>query len=214
MSDKPPKLDPFKGVFRWAWRRAGQHRKTFWVGSVALSAVFVFVGATVTAPADPTWGERIVNGLLALGIAVGCVVFSTLLYAVLVAPYEQRGELRREATSLKAELASKPGKPVRPSDRLDPAKRELIDRLVPLFEEGRIMMERRPGRHGLEHSSLAADVDDWAERVSAALSGFPDYKRQFDSEPPYQASLDNHASHDLDHRFRVLMAILELITPK
>ncbi len=88
-------LDPRRGVFRWARTRARNHRGRFGVGSVLLGAFVAVLGVAIHLPSHPTTAQRMINALSGFGIAVGVILIGTLVYALVVAPYEQRNKLRR-----------------------------------------------------------------------------------------------------------------------
>jgi hypothetical protein len=92
--------DPMGGVFRWAWAWAWKRRGSFEVSVLALGVVSIFVSNTLAAPPSPTWGQRILNGLIGLLIALIAVIVLSLGFALLVAPYLQRNALRRRMLAL------------------------------------------------------------------------------------------------------------------
>jgi hypothetical protein len=95
-----PGPDPMQGVFRWAWAWAWKRRGSYELSVVALGVISIFVSNTLALPPNPTWGQRIVNGLIGLLIALLLVIILSLGFAVLVAPYRQRNALRRSMLAL------------------------------------------------------------------------------------------------------------------
>jgi hypothetical protein len=89
-----------RGVFRWAWAWAWRRRGSFEVSVLALGVVSIFVSNSLALPPNPTWGQRIVNGLIGLLVALMVVIVLSLGFALLVAPYLQRNALRRRMLAL------------------------------------------------------------------------------------------------------------------
>jgi len=86
---------PWEGVVGWTLAEIRRHLGRFTVGTVAVSIAWVLFSALVTLPANPTFGQRVANGLVALALAVGSVILLVGFYALAVAPYQQRNALRR-----------------------------------------------------------------------------------------------------------------------
>jgi hypothetical protein len=150
---------PERGVFRWAYHHAVHDRAKFWVGSVGLSASIVVVATQVALPAHPTTAQKIVNGLVVLGIAVGAVVAVTYLYALLVAPFQQRNVLRQELAAARAHVGELETVPVgvQHADQLQ----QVAERVKRSIERGEFPAYRTPGRD---------DQDVWR---SAFFEHFP-----------------------------------------
>ena len=89
-----PAGDPNRGVVRWAWRKAAEHRGTFWGGGIGVPVAATIITPILHSPSSPTTGQVIVRGLLGLGIGVTFVVVVFFVYALLIAPYQQRNALR------------------------------------------------------------------------------------------------------------------------
>ena len=89
-------VDPSQSAVRWAWQRAAQHRRSFWIGSVLLAAVVAVLTAALGEwpLAARTIPQRLINGLAVLALGVAVIVFLTFLWSLLRAPYEQRDALR------------------------------------------------------------------------------------------------------------------------
>jgi hypothetical protein len=96
--------DPECGVFRWALTQAGGNRiATGIVGALMFSVAVVVAGYLI----PTTWGTHVQIALMALGMAGASVTVLAVLYALVVAPYEQRNALRtlaKEASDNRATL--------------------------------------------------------------------------------------------------------------
>jgi hypothetical protein len=87
-------MDPSKGVVRWAARRARGHLQAVIPSAVFIPLISAVAGFYIALPKHPTNEQRVIQASKAL--VVGLLIVATLafLYAVLVAPYEQRRLLR------------------------------------------------------------------------------------------------------------------------
>lgn len=104
---------PEHGIFRWAWRRAAQRRAKFWVAAVLFTAIASAISAFVALPAHLAADQKALAAVAVVLIAAIVVVASTYLWELLAAPYQQRNELRRVASTLlrgtdEAEIAATP----------------------------------------------------------------------------------------------------------
>ena len=139
---------PERGVLRWAYYHAVRDRAKFWVGSVGLAAVVVVVSTQVSLPAHATTTQKIVNGLVVLAIATIGVVVATYLYALLLAPYQQRNALRGMLAEAAARVDALATTPVSPqhADQL----RQVAERVRRSILTGELPAYRTPGRDDQE----------------------------------------------------------------
>jgi hypothetical protein len=139
---------PERGIFRWVHYHAVRDRAKFWVGSVTLAGFLVVLGTQVALPPHPTTGQRIVNGLVTLGVAAGALVAGTYLYALVAAPYQQRNALRRMFTSAQASITALEAEPVGPSHAAQ--LRQVAARVKRSIEMGQVPAYRTPGYNDQE----------------------------------------------------------------
>jgi hypothetical protein len=86
-------LDPaHTSVFRWAWANAREWRAEWWFGGV----VFGLLGTVAGFTTPSSWGSKPELALMAFGMAVIATTLGSLIYAILVALYQQRNALRRK----------------------------------------------------------------------------------------------------------------------
>jgi hypothetical protein len=97
-------MDPYKGVIRWSLQRALDHFRGILATVIIIPALSAVIAQFVALPAKPTRAYRIENALVVLVLGVLFVAALACLYALLLAPYEQRGMLRTELTAKRAEL--------------------------------------------------------------------------------------------------------------
>ncbi|HEU5392802.1 MAG TPA: hypothetical protein VFV73_43630 [Streptosporangiaceae bacterium] len=135
---------PERGVFRWAYHHAVRDRAKFWVGSLGLTAVIVVVATQIVPPTHPTAAQKIVNGLVVLAIAAGAIVAATYLYALVVAPFQQRNALRQELAAARAHVLELEKAPVsaQHADQL----RQVAERVKRSIDRGEFPAYRTPGR--------------------------------------------------------------------
>lgn len=89
-------MDPTQqGVVKWSAERAHQHLQAVIPASIGIPVAALIVGQFIALPKHPTTADRIVQGIESLVAGVLIVALLILIYAVAVAPYEQRNELRR-----------------------------------------------------------------------------------------------------------------------
>lgn len=88
-------LDPHRGVIRWAARRASDHLANVIIAALALPVV----GAII--------GDQVGNAALGAAAAFGIFLVLGFLYALVVAPYEQRKTLRGEVAELRGQLSTR-----------------------------------------------------------------------------------------------------------
>jgi hypothetical protein len=98
-------LDPYKSGLRWAWNRAGQHVKGFTLATVVFSVVAAAVSSIVREPPNPTVLDHFETA--GVGVIAGLVFVAVLafVYALVVAPYEQRNQLRTDLRTERSKVA-------------------------------------------------------------------------------------------------------------
>ncbi len=128
-----------RGVLRWTWTQTRRHFNRFLVGTGSVSVLFIVVSGFLTLPPNPTTTDRISNGLIALAVAIVVVLVVTFLYALLVAPYQQRNALRARVLDLEDAQATVP------KDHMDAVKLVLekmeLPAALPLSVEDQILQE-------------------------------------------------------------------------
>lgn len=97
-------LDPTKGVFRWAWSKTRSNLGTVSVGLVAAGVVgALFVPLVPPLPAHPSGLQRVENAIVT-GVGVALILgIGVYLVAVVVAPFQQRNQLRTRVSDLEDE---------------------------------------------------------------------------------------------------------------
>jgi len=159
--------DPMEGVWRWVFRRLV---RPHWLGAIV--SLLVAPSLTALLYAHFTKG-RVGAGLAAAGITFGAMIVLFILYAVLVAPYEQRSALRKDVTSLKSEIVEK-DKEIASfrTKRLDADHEEGIKETLRSVEQ-RIIKSETVGIGSVEMSSLIGHVptvvpliEDWNQKSS------------------------------------------------
>ena len=96
-------MDTDLGVFRWSWRRLPHHVASV-IGVVVVILLGAFAGTIVHMPTNPTARDRLIGAGLAATITLGGVIAIGFLYAVVIAPYEQRKVLREKRQTLEGQL--------------------------------------------------------------------------------------------------------------
>lgn len=97
-------MDPSsQGIIRWSAQRAHQHLQAVVPAAIAIPVAALILGQFVALPSKPTTGDRIIQGIESIIAGVAVVALLVFLYAVLVAPYEQRNALRRQLATVKGE---------------------------------------------------------------------------------------------------------------
>jgi hypothetical protein len=94
-------VDPSQGVVKWSAQRAHQHLQAVVTAAVGIPLAATVAGLFLALPAHPTVEERIGQAAEALGIGLLLVAVLAFLYAILLAPYEQRKELRSELLAVR-----------------------------------------------------------------------------------------------------------------
>lgn len=94
-------MDPSQGVVKWSAQRAHQHLQAVVTTAVGIPLAAAVAGLFLALPAHPTVEERIGQAAEALGIGLLLVAVLAFLYAILLAPYEQRKELRSELLAVR-----------------------------------------------------------------------------------------------------------------
>jgi hypothetical protein len=90
-------VDPTRdGIIRWSAQRAHQHLQAVIPASIGIPLVGLIAGQLIALPKNPTTAERITQGAESLIVGVLVVALLALLYAIMVAPHEQRNALRRQ----------------------------------------------------------------------------------------------------------------------
>lgn len=95
-------MDPSQGIIKWSARRAHQHLQAVVIAAVVIPLAATVAGLFLALPPHPTVAERIGQAAEALGVGLLLVVILAFLYAILLAPYEQRKELRSELLAVRA----------------------------------------------------------------------------------------------------------------
>jgi hypothetical protein len=92
-----PEVDPMQGVWRWTWREAKRRRGEFWLAGAVFTVVTLAAGIWLESQllSQPTPGQKFVAGLEAAGLGMGAVVLLSLVFALILAPFQQRNALRR-----------------------------------------------------------------------------------------------------------------------
>jgi hypothetical protein len=101
-----PEPDPMRGVWRWAWREAKRHRGEFWLAGFFFAVVTAGAAylLAINLHSTPTPKQAFFVALEALGLGVIAVVLLSLVFALIVAPFQQRNALRRELRDLYASV--------------------------------------------------------------------------------------------------------------
>jgi hypothetical protein len=149
--------DPMGGVFRWAWAWAWKRRGSFEVSVLALGIVSVFVSNTLAVPPNPTWSQRILNGLIGLLIALIVVIVLSLVFALLVAPYLQRNALRRRVSELEQRDPPSlviPARLVKTELQAILARVDRLMRLDPILTEDYVLPSARWTAHQAQFAAL------------------------------------------------------------
>jgi hypothetical protein len=94
-------VDPTQGVIKWSAQRAHQHLQGVVTAAVAIPLAATVAGLFIAQPAHPTVAQRIGQAAEALAIGLALVALLAFLYAILLAPYEQRKALRTELRGIK-----------------------------------------------------------------------------------------------------------------
>jgi hypothetical protein len=93
-------MDPSKGVVRWAAARSRQHLQAVIPAAFGIPLVAAAAGFFIALPKNPTTAQRTIQAAEALGLGLALVAVLVFLYAIVVAPYEQRNLLRRKAAAI------------------------------------------------------------------------------------------------------------------
>lgn len=155
--------DPTLGVFRWSWRRWPQH-VTGLIGVAIITVIGAVVGAFANHPPNPTAAQQLAGAGEAAGMTLGGLVVLAFLYAVILAPYEQRNALRRRVAELEEERRA----PRR-------ATQAALDELTELLADGdvyltelRTLAESLPPRD--EYETLGSEAKARFESTRAELN--------------------------------------------
>jgi hypothetical protein len=98
-------MDPTQqGIIRWSAHRAHEHLQAVVPASIAIPVIAIIAGQLIALPAKPTTADRIIQGVESLGAGVLIVALLVFIYAILVAPYEQRNALRRQVLNAAKEM--------------------------------------------------------------------------------------------------------------
>lgn len=90
-------MDPTRqGIIKWSSQRAHEHLQAVIPASIGIPLVALIAGQLIALPKNPTTADRITQGTESLIVGVLVVAVLALLYAIVVAPYEQRNALRRQ----------------------------------------------------------------------------------------------------------------------
>jgi hypothetical protein len=94
-------MDPSsEGIIRWSAQRAHQHLQAVVPAAIAIPLASLIAGQFIALPDKPTITGRIVQGIESIIAGVAAVALLAFIYAVLVAPYEQRSALRRQLAAV------------------------------------------------------------------------------------------------------------------
>jgi hypothetical protein len=96
------------GSLQWALRQSKEHRNRWWVGGV-LFAILVTIALLLI---PRSWATQLEIAPMAIAMAVIAVLLLSLLYALALAPYEQRGDLRKKVSALEADLEKRNAEPL------------------------------------------------------------------------------------------------------
>ena len=100
-------MDPSnEGIIGWSAQRAHQHLQAVVLAAIAIPVAALILGQFIALPSKPTTGDRIIQGIESIIAGVAVVALLVFLYALLVAPYEQRNALRRQLAAAKGEAES------------------------------------------------------------------------------------------------------------
>jgi hypothetical protein len=95
MGDDEPKLDAeHDGVWAWAVAEAQRVDGKWWVSLMLLPVIAAYVGTRIRAPQTPTWSQQFWAGVLAAACVLAFYVVVGLIYTLVIAPYQQRNQLR------------------------------------------------------------------------------------------------------------------------
>lgn len=93
-----------QGIIRWSAHRANDHLQAVVPASIGIPLIAIIAGQFIALPAKPTTADRIIQGVESLGVGVLIVALLVFIYAILVAPYEQRNALRRQMVNAANEI--------------------------------------------------------------------------------------------------------------
>src|SRR5262245_38677485 len=100
-------MDPSsRGIIRWPAQRAHEHLQAVVPAAIAIPIAALIIGQFIALPSKPTTGDRIIQGIQSIIAGVAVVALLAFLYALLIAPYEQRNALRRQLAAAKREAES------------------------------------------------------------------------------------------------------------
>ena len=77
-----------------------QHLQAVIPAAFGIPLVAAAAGFFIALPKNPTTAQRTIQAAEALGLGLMLVAVLVFLYAIVVAPYEQRNRLRRKAASI------------------------------------------------------------------------------------------------------------------
>lgn len=100
-------MDPSRGVIIWSAQRARQHLQTVVATAIAIPLAATIAGLFIALPPHPSRADLIVGAAEALGVGLLIVLLLAFIYAILLAPYEQRKALRNQVNSLREEYEQK-----------------------------------------------------------------------------------------------------------
>jgi hypothetical protein len=106
MAEPTHHLDPMRGSLRWAWKQAPRHRDRFAVSVVILGLASVAISNLETIPAGASSGQRIGYTSIGFLAAVLLAVATSIIWALVRAPFEQRDALRETVLRLRTQLQS------------------------------------------------------------------------------------------------------------
>ena len=98
------KLDPTRGVWRWAWIRGRQHLDRFLIGGVVLGMTALVIANFQTIPPSASPWERIAYSVGGFILALLIAVAAAFGWALFRAPYEQRDALRVSVSALRDQV--------------------------------------------------------------------------------------------------------------
>jgi hypothetical protein len=94
-----------QGIIRWSAHRAHDHLQAVVPASIGIPLIAIIAGQFIALPKKPTTADRIIQGVESLGVGVLIVALLVFIYAILIAPYEQRNALRRQLKNSVRELS-------------------------------------------------------------------------------------------------------------
>lgn len=127
--------DPYRSGVYWAASRARKHIKGFILGGVIFSVVAASVSSIIKEPRHPTPLDHVYNAGVGVLVALAFISFLAFVYAIIVAPYEQRNLLRRELSSSRDAIASL--KSTKINVKFDPPRSTDAKVLIPFTNLGK-----------------------------------------------------------------------------